>query len=189
MIPYIRRNKTEQRNNGNRATRQVCTSTSLSHPPTTENVEHLRNGGTSSKYTGLQNEEHDRQKQQAERATTTRIEDIDLETAAQTQEEATLWKQPSQDMKYILTSITTGAAAIVCRQHQQETGHDIYRQLCHRYVIPTGTRSIGNLTKLLQPTSNLNNFEENVSNWKLELARVEQENNTTLSDHMKGGDT
>ena len=52
-------------------------------------------------YMGLQHGEHDKLMRQTETATT-RITETDLETAAQTQEEATLWKQLSQEMKYLL---------------------------------------------------------------------------------------
>ena len=89
-------------------------------------------------YMGLQNSEHERLMRQPEGAAT-RITDTDLETAAQTQEEATLWKQLLQEMKHILTSITSGGAATVCRQHQRETGYEIYRQLNKRDSIPVGT--------------------------------------------------
>ena len=58
-------------------------------------------------YTRLRNGEHERLMWQTERATA-RITDIDIEGAAGTQEEATLWKQLSQEMKYILTGVTTG---------------------------------------------------------------------------------
>ena len=121
---------------------------------------------------------------QSERATT-RITDTDLETAAQTQEEAAQWKQLAQEMKYILTSITTGGAATVCRQHQHETGYEIYRQLTQRHSIPVGTRSIGYLTKLLKPTLDPHNFEETFSTWEFELSQFEQDNGTTLPDQVK----
>ena len=135
-------------------------------------------------YMGSQRGEHDKLMKQTERATT-RITDTDLDTATQTQEEATLWKQLSQEMKYILTRITTGGAATVCRQHQHETGYEIYRQLNNRYAIPVGTGSIGYLTKLLKPTLDPNNFDESFSNWEFELARFERDNNTTLPDQVK----
>ena len=115
---------------------------------------------------------------QSERATT-RITDTDLETAAQTQEEA------AQEMKYILTSITTGGAATVCRQHQHETGYAIYRQLTQRYSIPVGTRGIGYLTKLLKPTLDPHTFDETFSTGELGLSRFEQDNGTTLPDQVK----
>ena len=58
----------------------------------------------------------------------------------------------AQEMKYILTNVTSGGAATVCRQYQHETGYEILRQLNRRYSIPVGTRSMGYLTKLLKPT-------------------------------------
>ena len=125
---------------------------------------------------------------QAERATT-RIADTDFETAAGAQEEGTGWKQLAQQMKYTQTGRRIGAAARVCRQHQKETGCDIYRQLCHRYVIPPGTRSIGYLTNVLQPTSDLNNSEDIFSLWEFEFPRVEQDHNTTPTDHVKVAET
>ena len=115
---------------------------------------------------------------QAERATA-RIADTDVETAAGTQEEGTGWKQLGQEMKYAQTSKTVGAAAIVCRQHQQDTGYDIYRQPCHRYVILLGTRSTGYLTNLPQPTSDLTNLADSFPHCEFELARVEQNDATT----------
>ena len=125
---------------------------------------------------GLQSTEHDRFMKESERATT-RITD------AGTLEEATTWKQLSQEMKYILTSGTSGGAATVCRQNQHETGYEIYRQLNNRYSIPVGTRSMGYVTKLLKPTLEPNNFEESnfeesFSHSEFELTRFEKDNNT-----------
>ena len=87
-------------------------------------------------------------------------------------------------MKHTQTSRTIGAAAIVCRQRQHETGYDIYRQPFHRYV-----RSVRYLTNLLQPTSDLKNSADSFSHWEFELARVERENNTTLTDLVKVAET
>ena len=135
-------------------------------------------------YIGLRNGEHERLMRQTERATA-RITDIDIEGAAGTQEEATLWKQLSQEMKYILTGVTTGGAAIVCRQHQHETGYEIYRQLNNRYSIPVGTRRMGYLTKLLEPTLDPNNFKESFSHCGFELIKFESDNSKTLPDQVK----
>ena len=49
---------------------------------------------------------------------------------------------------------------------QHEIGLEIYRQLLLRFKTPIGTRSIGYLTKLLEPTFDTNNFEESFSNWE-----------------------
>ena len=53
-------------------------------------------------YMGLQRTDHTRLMTDSEQATT-KITDQGLEGAATTQEEATTWKQLSQEMKYILT--------------------------------------------------------------------------------------
>ena len=55
-------------------------------------------------------------------------------------------------------------------------------------MIPLGTRSARYLTNLLQPTSDLKNSEDSFS-WEFQLARVEQENNTTLTDHVNVAET
>ena len=57
--------------------------------------------------------------EESERATT-RITDTDLEGAASTLEEATAWKQLSQEMKYIRTSVTSGGTATARGQHQHQ---------------------------------------------------------------------
>ena len=167
LIPYIRGTpetdkQHKQHGINNRATR--CTSRRAQIQAETTNISRRLWNIEGRKYKfqaymGLQNSEHERLMRQSERAAT-RITDTDLETAAQTQEEATLWKQLSQEMKYILASVTSGGAATVCRQHQRETDYEIYRQLNKRYSIPVGARSIGYLTKLLNPTLDPNNFEE-----------------------------
>ena len=108
---------------------------------------------------GLQHTDHDKLMRSTESATTT-ITELDLETAASSQAEADGWKQLLQEMKYILTSVTSGGAATICRQYQHETGYEILRQLNRRYSIPVGTRSMGYLTKLLKPTLDLQDLSE-----------------------------
>ena len=122
-----------------------------------------------------------------ERASTSQqhLNEADLRNAAATAEEADKWIQLDQNLKYILISITTAAAATVCRQHQHEIGLEVYRALCNRFSIPTGTRSIGTLTRLLKPTFDTNNFEESFSNWEFELNRYERDNTTRLPDQVK----
>ena len=55
---------------------------------------------------------------------------------------------------------------MICRQYQQATGFDIWRQLHLRFMIPTGTRGVGYLTRLLKPTFDANNFEESFTAWE-----------------------
>ena len=118
-------------------------------------------------------------------AATTRLTDTELMAAAATQQEGERWQQLATDLKYILISATTGSAATVCRQHQHEMGLEIFRQLCQRFSIPLGTRSIGYLTKLLKPKFDNNNFEESFTTWEIELARFERDNGSTLPDTVK----
>ena len=105
--------------------------------------------------------------------------------AATTLEEGEKWTQLCNNLKYILIKITSGAAATVCRQHQDAMGLEVYRQLCNRFAIPVGTRSIGYLTRLLKPKFDNNNFEESFSTWEFELARYECDNNAQLPDQVK----
>ena len=105
--------------------------------------------------------------------------------AATTLEEGEKWTQLCNNLKYILIKITSGAAATVCRQHQDAMGLEVYRQLCNRFAIPVGTRSIGYLTRLLKPKFDNNNFEESFSTWEFELARYERDNNAQLPDQVK----
>ena len=116
---------------------------------------------------------------------TTRLTDMDLTVAANTTTEGDKWIQLASDLRYILISITTGPVATVCRQHQHEMGLEIFRQLCNRFSIPLGTRSIGYLTKLLKPTFDNKNFEESFATWEFELTKFERDNGSTLPEAVK----
>ena len=78
----------------------------------------------------------------AQRATTV-LSDTELLAAAATPEKGEKWTQLCNNLKYIPINITSGAAATVCRQHQDAMGLEVYRQLCSRFAIPVGTKSIG----------------------------------------------
>eukprot|EP00435_Cladocopium_sp_Y103_P041886 s2323_g11.t1 len=137
-----------------------------------------------SAYMGLQDPFYPRMLDKAATANQ-HLAEADLRGAATTPEEGDKWIQLDQNLKYILINVTTGAAATICRQYQHEIGLEIYRKLCDRFSIPTGTRSIGYLTKLLKPTFDTNNFEESFSNWEFELNRYERDNTTQLPDSIK----
>ena len=137
-----------------------------------------------SAYMGLQDPFYPRMLDKAATANQ-HLAEADLRGAATTPEEGDKWIQLDQNLKYILINVTTGAAATICRQYQHEIGLGIYRKLCDRFSIPTGTRSIGYLTKLLKPTFDTNNFEESFSNWEFELNRYERDNTTQLPDSIK----
>ena len=137
-----------------------------------------------SAYMGLQDNIFPQLLSRAERATTV-LKDTELLAAAKTPEEGEKWTQLCNNLKYILINITSGAAATVCRQHQDAMGLEVYRQLCNRFAIPVRTRSIGYLTRLLKPKFDNNNFEESFSTWEFELARYERDNNAQLPDQVK----
>ena len=137
-----------------------------------------------SAYMGLQDNIFPQLLSRAERAATV-LTDAELLGAATTIEEGEKWTQLCNNLKHILINITSGPAATVCRQHQDAMGLEVYRQLCNRFAIPVGTRSIGYLTKLLKPKFDTNNFEESFSTWEFELARYERDNNAQLPDQVK----
>ena len=88
----------------------------------------------------------------AEGATTV-LTNAELLGVAATPEEGEEWTQLCNNHKYNTYSSASppGARATVCRQHQDAMGLEVYRQICKRFAIPVGTRSIGYLTKLLDP--------------------------------------
>ena len=94
------------------------------------------------------------------------------------------------DLHYILVNICTGPAATVCRQNLLNTnGLETWRQLRHRFSIPTGTRSVGYLTKLLKPTLDENKFEEAFAQWEHDVQRYEQDNGTPLTRRSQNSNT
>ena len=119
---------------------------------------------------------------------TTRLTEAELRGAAATTQEQEEWVQLDHNLKYVLIITTTAAAATLCRQYQHEIGLEIYRQLLLRFKTPLGTRSIGYLTKLLEPTFDTNNFEESFSNWEYEIQQYESDNSTRLPDQVKVGE-
>ena len=116
---------------------------------------------------------------------TTIIRRADLVAAANRTEEANKWIRLSTDLRYILVNICSRSAATICWQHQTHNGFEIYRQLCNRFSIPVGTTSIGYLTKLLEPTFDMNNFEETFSQWEFELNKFERDNGQALPESVK----
>ena len=154
-----------------------------------EAVQQLRNGSTSSPHTWAYRTTSSHNCYQEQKEQQQCSQDTELLAAATTPEEGEKWTQLCNNLKYILINITSGAAATVCRQHQDAMGLEVYRQLCNRFAIPVGTRSIGYLTRLLKPkfddNNNNNNLEESLSTWEFELARYERDNNAQLPDRVK----
>ena len=135
-------------------------------------------------YMGLQDNDYTELLQAAERGTA-ELTEVQLRAAATTIEDGERHVRLSTDLRYILINTTIGAAATVCKQYQHTIGFEMYRQLCIRFSIPLGTRSIGHLTRLLKPTFDKNNFEESFSTWEFELQRFERDNGQTLPDSVK----
>ena len=131
-------------------------------------------------YMGLMDNAYTRLLQASETATA-ELTDAQLRAAADSIEDG----EKHVQIRYVLINITTNSAATVCKQFQHSNGFEIYRQLCRRFSIPLGTRSIGYLTKLLKPTFDTNNFEESFATWEFELSRFERDNGQQLPDSVK----
>ena len=85
--------------------------------------------------------------------------------------------QLSRDMRYILVCICQGPTSTLCKQNGlRGVGLETRRQLNLRFVVPTGARSVGYLTKLLKPQ----NFEDTFTSWEFEVARYERESSTLI---------
>jgi len=136
-------------------------------------------------YLGLQNSEFPRLLQTAEAADVA-VTDGLLVDGASNMEEARLWEQLSKDLHYMLVSVCSGQAAVICRQHStQARGLETWRQLHARFSIPIGTRSVGYLTKLLKPQFDEQKFEESFTTWEFEIARYERDNQAPIPDNIK----
>ena len=122
---------------------------------------------------------------EASQAAQQELTESQLRSAATTIEEGEKHVRLSNDLKYILVSVTTGPAATVIRQFQRAIGFEMYRQLTVRFAIPTGPRSIGFLTKVIKPTLDPNNFEESFAAWEYDVSRYERDNNQQLPGAVK----
>ena len=83
------------------------------------------------------------------------------------------------------------AVATTCRQQQSHNGFEIYAQLCVRFSIPLGTRSIVYLTKLLKPTFGMKHFEATFSKYgqafldSVKIAVIRNETTGPLQQHLQ----
>ena len=136
-------------------------------------------------FLGLQNQAFPQLLQTAE-TSPMQVTDQLLMDGATTQEEGRLWIQLSRDLHYILVSVCSAQAAVLCRQHSTNAqGLETWRQLHARFSIPVGTRSVGYLTKLLKPQFNEQKFEESFTTWEFEIARYERDNQAPIPDNIK----
>ena len=114
------------------------------------------------------------------------VTDALLRDGATTPQEAQLWAQLSRDLDYILVSVCSGQAALLCRQHStQAQGLETGRQLHNRFSIPVGTCSVGYCTKLLKPQFNEQKFEESFTTWEFEIAPYERDNQAPIPNNIK----
>ena len=82
------------------------------------------------------------------------------------------WVQLSRDIRYVLVDICQAPAVTLYRQNSLHGGGlETWRQLNLRFAIPTGTRSVGYLTKLLKPQFDANKLEDTFRSWEFEVAR------------------
>ena len=117
---------------------------------------------------------------------TRQIEDTDIRTHILDPTQASKEVDLSRDLHYILVNICQGAAATVVRQNRYNAnGCETLRLLHNRFSLPVGTRSVGYLTKLLEPTFNEAQFEEQFLQWEYDINRYEKDNGTALPDGIK----
>ena len=135
-------------------------------------------------YVGLQESSHNRLLSQAEQSAQAITSD-QLEQAAPDQDTADRWLQLSGDLHFLPVNTCDGAASTIRRQNMLGNGFETWRQLHLRCALPLGTRSIGYLTKLLNPQLDENKFEESFTTWEFQLAKYEQDNRTLLPDAIK----
>ena len=134
-----------------------------------ETTARLKNGSTSSQHIWAYKTMTTQHYYKQQEAANAELTEAQLRGAATTIEDGERHVRLSTDLRYILINTTTGAAATVCRQYQHTIGFEMYRQLCIRFSIPLGTRSIGHFTRLLKPKFDNNNFEESFSTSEFEL--------------------
>ena len=136
-------------------------------------------------YLGLIDRDFDMVLQLAQ-AATRQIEDADIRAHIRDPTQAAKAVDLSRDLHYILINICQGAAATVVRQNRYNAnGCETLRLLHNRFSLPVGTRSVGYLTKLLEPTFNEAQFEEQFLQWEYDINRYEKDNGAALPDGVK----
>ena len=122
-------------------------------------------------YLGLIDRDFDLVLQLAQVATR-QIEDTDIRTHILDPTQASKAVDLSRDLHDILINICQGAAATVVRQNRYNAnGCETLRLLHNRCSLPVGTRRVGYLTKLLEPTFNEAQFEEQFLQWEYDINR------------------
>ena len=117
---------------------------------------------------------------------TRQIEDADVRTHILDPTQASKAVDLSRYLHYTLIKFCQGAAATVVRQNRYNAnGCETLRFLRNRFSLPVGTRSVGYLTKLLEPSFNEAQFEEQFLQWEYDINRYEKDNGTALPDGIK----
>ena len=117
---------------------------------------------------------------------TRQIEDADVRTHILDPTQASKAVDLSRDLHYILINICQGAAATVVRQKRYNAnGCETLRLLHNRFSLPVGARSVGYLTKLLEPTFNEAQLEEHFLQWEYDINRYEKDNGAALPEGIK----
>ena len=131
-------------------------------------------------YLGLIDRDFDLVLQLAQ-VTTRQIENTDIRTHILDPTQASTAVDLSRDLHHILINICQGAAATVVRQNRYNANG------CEtlRFSLPVGARSVGYLTKLLEPTFNDAQFEEQFLQWEYDINRYEKDNGTAPPDGIK----
>ena len=112
--------------------------------------------------------------------------DADIRAHIRNPTQATKSVDLSRDLHYILINRCQGAAATVVRQNRYNANRcETLRLLHNRFSLPVGTRSVGYLTKLLEPKFNEAQFEEQFLQWEYDINRYEKDNGTALPDGVK----
>ena len=122
-------------------------------------------------YLGLIDRDFDMVLQLAQ-AATRQVEDADIRAHIRDPTQAAKAVDLSRDLHYILINICQGAAATVVRQNRYNANRcETLWLLRNRFSLPVGTRSVGYLTKLLEPTFNEAQFEEQFLQWEYDINR------------------
>ena len=77
------------------------------------------------------------------------------------------------------------AATVVKQNRFNANGCETLRLLRNRFSLPVGTRSVGYLTKLLEPTFHEAQFEERFLSWEYDINRYEKGNGAALPDGVR----
>ena len=79
--------------------------------------------------------------------------------------------QLSTHLQWLLVSLCSGPSSTFLRRDSTENGFESFRKLCQRYMLPGRVKSVGRLTKILNPNFNMENFKDSFSSWEGEIGK------------------